>query len=77
MLLDYSQTIELRSVILVRPDDKYDQPVCIQIYKSVPVNPNNLIIKLNHWLIYNIWIKYQTGCGFVGHYGKDCQAGTV
>ena len=59
MLLDYSQTIDLRSVILVRPDDRYDQPVCIQIYKSVPVNPNNLINKLNYWLIYDIWIKYQ------------------
>ena len=35
MLLDYSQTIDLRSVILVHSDNGYDQPVCIQIYKSV------------------------------------------
>ena len=57
MLLDYSQTIELRSVILVRPDNGCDQPVCVQIYKSVPENPNNLIVVLNHWLIYNIYVK--------------------
>ena len=56
---EYARLGELKEREIIIPDNENFYDLIIPGVGFMHIRGNNLIIKLNHWLIYNIWIKHQ------------------